>query len=481
MRVVFIYPDILDVPGWRGYYYEGLASLAAVLEERGHETALVHLVRREPPEAVLERVAAAGEGKPSLAAFSFSTIQKVYVKALCPLLKEELRWPVIAGGIHPTLEPEGTLREIPGLDWVCRGDGEEVLPRVADLLEKGERPGPGGGVWCRDPSTGEVHPGGLAPSADLARLPHPKRDLFDLLGIQGGEQGILSAMSSRGCPFHCTYCCNRTLRETYRAGGQAYIRQKPPGRFVEELEKSLDIFPGPVGGFFFDDDIFGVDLGWMEEFSRLYKSRVGRDFGCNLRPEMVTPGRVALLAETGCRKVHIGLESGDERLRKEVLGRAVSDALLEKAFRLLKEAGIQILTYNLLGLPGETPSSLLKTLKLNARLDPGEVQHSILFPFRGTEIFERAREEGLLSERQVLDYFQDSSLDLPGISRRQVLFFQAHFGTLLGWYRRLGRLPSWLGRPLEVLTDWILSRRWVAALFGPRKGTGRPNPSDSRG
>ncbi len=468
MRVVFVYPDILDVPGWKGYYYEGIASLGAVLEEKGHEPRLVHLVRREPPGKQLERIAAeAGDGA-ALVAFSFSTIQKAYVEALAPMIRRELGLPMLAGGIHATLDPAGTLRDIPSLDWACRGDGEEVLPRLADLLDKGIRPGPGGGLWERDRDTGGIRPGGLAPAADLAVIPHPKRDLFDLAGLQGAEQGILSAMSSRGCPFHCTYCCNKTLRETYKSGGQAYIRQKPPGRFVEELEEAVRIFPGPVGGFFFDDDIFGVDLAWMEEFSRLYTSRLGRNFGCNLRPEMVTPQRVRLLAETGCRRVHMGLESGSENLRKEVLGRNVSNALLEKSFALLKEAGISILTYNLLGLPGEDAGAVLETLKLNARLAPDEVQHSILFPFPGTEIYDRAREGGFLSRREVLDYFQDTALDLPGLSRAQILFFQARFQGLMRWYRRLARLPRWLGRVLERWTDRVLKWKWVAVLFSPR-------------
>ena len=473
MRVVFVYPDILDVPEWRGYFYEGVASLGAALEKRGHEPRLVHLVRRESPEAVLERIAGEAVEGPALVAFTFSTIQKVYVEEWAPLVRKKLGLPMIAGGIHATLDPAGTLREIPSLDWVCRGDGEEVLPRVADLLEKGDRPGVGGGLWERDGKTGEIQDGGLAPAADLARLPFPKRDLFDMTGIQGGEQGILSAMSSRGCPFHCTYCCNKTLRETYKAGGQAYIRQKPPERFVEELEEAVRIFPGHLGGFFFEDDIFGVDLGWLEEFSRLYKARLGRNFGCNLRPEMVTPQRVRLLAETGCRRVNMGLESGDESLRREVLGRKVSNAMLEQAFRILREGGISILTYNLLGLPGEGVESLLKTIKLNARLAPDEIQNSILFPFQGTEIFDRAKEEGLLSKRRVLDYFQDTALDLPGLSRRQILFFQARFQGLVAWYRRLGRLPGWLGRSLEALTDQVLRWPWVPALFGPRRPKGK--------
>ncbi len=468
MRVVFVYPDILDAPGWKGYYYEGVASLGAALQAAGHQVGLVHLVRRESPRETLEKIAAlAGEG-PALAAFSFSSIQKAYVEPLVPLVREELGLPTLAGGIHATLDPAGTLRDIPSLDWVCRGDGEEVLPRLAALLEQGERPGPGGGLWERDRATGEVKEGGMAPAADLARVPFPKRDLFDQGAIQGAEQGILSVMSSRGCPFHCTYCCNKALREAYKAGGRAYLRQKPPERFVRELEEAVRGFPGKVGGFFFDDDIFGVDLGWLEEFSRLYRARLGHAFGCNLRPEMVTPRRVRLLAETGCRRVHMGLESGDERLRKEVLKRTISNSLLEEAFGLLKEAGISILTYNLLGLPGEDARSLLETIKLNARLAPDEMQHSILFPFMGTEIYERAKEEGLLSKRKVLDYFKDTALDLPGLTRSQILFFQARFQGLVNWYRRLGRWPRLPGRILEALTDRVLSWKWVAALFAPR-------------
>jgi radical SAM superfamily enzyme YgiQ (UPF0313 family) len=204
----------------------------------------------------------------------------------------------------------------------------------------------------------------------------------------------------------------------------------------------------------------------------LYRERIGISFGCNLRPEMVRPAVVRTLAEAGCGRVHMGLESGSEAIRREVLGRPIADEDLEAACRLLQEAGIQVLLYNLLGLPREDVSAVLRTIKLNARLAPDHIQHSIFFPFPGTELHGLVVREGLLADREVTDYFSDSALDLPGLSRGQVLFFQARFKALVRWYRTINRLPPWLGLGLAGLTDLLLGWRITAWLGRSRRRKG---------
>ncbi len=183
-----------------------------------------------------------------------------------------------------------------------------------------------------------------------------------------------------------------------------------------------------------------------------------------MRPELISRESLDILVGAGCGRIQFGIESGDEELRRSILKRGIPNSRFSEISDLLKSRGIYFLTYNMVGIPGEDPKSALETIKINARIGPDYVQNALFYPLPRTELFEKARKEGLFSNRVVKDYFVDTILDLPGFPRDQVLFFHNSFKRLMSLYRTIWKLPKPIGLVAEKAVDWILLRRTTGKL-----------------
>ena len=467
MKIVFVYPDlIISEPWWKGYYFEGLACLSAVARAAGHDTALVHVPQPIPNEELLSRVAAAaGNEKKVLIGFSATTNQFHYVKRWAPLLKKEFGFHQLCGGIHPTLDPANAIAAS-GIDTICLGDGEAPLVDLANALEAGRPTDSILGTWSRLPD-GSIKKNCLGPLTDIDQIPFPHVELYpnyrDLYLVKDNI-GIL--MGSRGCPYDCSYCCNRALMDMAKGRGK-YMRFKNPERFIEEIEDYLRRYP-KTWGFFFEDDIFGVKMAWLKEWAPLYKKRIGKPFGCNMRPNLVDPEMVKVLTEAGCIRVQMAIESGNDEIRNQILNRRLSNERLVESFKMFQDAGVTVVSYNMVGSPNETPSTVLDTIKLNAEINPGLIQHSITYPYAGTALYDNCVQNELIRpEEEVTDYFKDSALQLQTISRDQILFFQKHFKEFVRFYQTIWKLPNALRVPAERATDFVLTRSRTPLFFEP--------------
>jgi len=171
----------------------------------------------------------------------------------------------------------------------------------------------------------------------------------------------------------------------------------------------------------FDDDTFTKNPRWMAAFLKAYRNSVGRPFHCNTRPETVTPEVCRLLKEGGCDTVALGCESGNEDLRRTVLNRAMSDAAIIRAADTIRAAGLRLSTFNMVGVPGERWTDFLKTVALNRRIRPDQVQMTVYYPFRGTALGDACFERGLVRQNEAAaSYFAGSVLRLPGFPHWQI-------------------------------------------------------------
>jgi radical SAM superfamily enzyme YgiQ (UPF0313 family) len=243
------------------------------------------------------------------------------------------------------------------------------------------------------------------------------------------------------------------------------MRFKEVPRFIEELKAYLALYPN-TWGFVFEDDIFGVSKKWLEEFAKIYPREVGLPYGCNMRPNLVTPELVKALAETGCRRVNMAIESGDDEVRNFILNRNLAREKLVRAFRLFKEAGVEVKSYNIVGSPHETPAAVLETIKINAEIDPEYMQLTIFYPYEGTPLFDLVVDEHLMADREVTDYFRDTSLEQSSISRAQVIMFNRNFEGLVKHYQRIWKLPGPLKGLAEKATAKFLCWDKAPAVFG---------------
>ena len=256
MRVLFVYPNLYTQMGFN----HGLATLSAVLKRAGHETRLLNQNENLPPVPTEEDVfALVRDWQPGLIAFSCLTQQYRAAKELATWLRRaaaerglELP-PMLVGGIHPTMVPTEVMSD--GVwDHVGVGECEDALLELVTRLERGERPDDvrnfltwKGGVRPAAaefaPVSSELwHHNPVGEFPDMRTLPMPDYELFDTQRITDQKHGWFGLLSSRGCPYRCTYCLNHKIVDRYRDElGRSttqigFFRFRPPQLLIEEIQ-----------------------------------------------------------------------------------------------------------------------------------------------------------------------------------------------------------------------------------------------------
>ena len=452
MKVLFVYIDLaaqknrkgelVCTPG--GWFQEGIASMAACLRQAGHQADLYHLVN---PVERDEFVKAIRRHAPDVAGLSIGS-------AIFPMSTSYARWTreagvpvVIAGGVHAMMMPDQTLAG--GFDIACVGEGERPMVELCDRLERAEDITTIPSLHVKTDNGVVANPTGPL-IEDLDELPFPCFDLFDFRRLVSSQTYTGLARVSRGCPYNCTYCCNRQIRALY-PNARSFARTRSPAGAIGYL-KALRTAYRQMRYVNFMDDIFHPDESWLEEFVPMYKREIGLPFVAQHRPGLLTEHATSLLRDAGCYELHFGLESGNEQMRRRILKRGnISDEQIIEAFRLCKKYDIATGAYNMIGLPFETMSMALETIKLNALVAPNRVWNPIFTPYPGTELHRVAAEAGLVPKEP--DYETEIVVDNPGFRPQRVLFVRAYFKPFVDAYKLARRLPRVLGHPLEVVLD----------------------------
>ena len=144
------------------------------------------------------------------------------------------------------------------------------------------------------------------------------------------------------------------------------------------------------------------------EFCTKYKKEIDLPFTCNGRVENIDNRLCNVLKKANCNSIMFGVESGSEKIRKEILNRTISDEMIISAFRNVKRVGIKTFSYNMVGIPYETMDDINKTIELNKKIKPDEVQTTIFYPFPGTELFYLCKKNGWIQDRKIKDYNSES-------------------------------------------------------------------------
>ncbi|MGQ9567691.1 MAG: B12-binding domain-containing radical SAM protein [Anaerolineae bacterium] len=472
MKITLVYPDIEGVAyyGARKYYH-GLGYLSSVLREAGHETSLIYLQAEPTREAFLQELQAL---RPDVVGFSSTTHQHPYVERCATWIKEEMpEVKTVSGGTHPTLVPDQVAQH-PALDFVCVGEGEYTLRDLVARLSAGEDGTDVPGLWAR--RGGEVVRNPLRPLIqDLGELPFPDRELFGFAEILRQNDGWVDMMAGRGCPYQCSYCCNPGLQKRYKGLGR-YVRYRPVENILAELRALQARYPVRVLNF--QDDVFTLDREWLLQFCERYAAEFRVPFWINTRVERIRDEAIVeALAHAGCAGVRIGLESGNERLRREILKRQMGNDEIRAAFRLLRKHGLKAYTCNMLGIPGETPEMIRETVDLNRELFPDQFQFSVFHPYPMTELYEVSVREGYYDPHRVLPtyYSRQSVLELPTLSPEELAEGYDRFVELRRELELRRRSPlKW--RIYDVLRRWVFGgdalrlRRALNAVARWRRG-----------
>lgn len=405
----------------------GLMSISAVLKSNGFpDVRLFHFVRKAD---FRQWQSALDKYNPGLIGFYLPSCQLGLVKKLIADIPYRGAF-TVCGGPHPACFPE-SIDELPGLDAVCVGEGEYIMVELARALRAGKDPTRIRGLWVRQ--NGRIVRNMPRPFiANLDELPYADRDLFDTQhSIDAYGLSQIRVLASRGCPYRCTYCYNYKLGESQPG---RYVRFRSTEHLLGELKILKSRFR--FSEVFFDDDIFMLDKKRLAEFAERYPQEVGVPFVFCGRVEVCDRATLQLLKKAGARRIDVGVEVGNEELRRKVLRRPMSDRRILETSHAARELGFQVKTLNMVGLPGETPEMHMETVRLNRQIRPTIVGLSVFTPFPGTDLYDMCVKEGYLPARKEIPYdaaLHKCVIHMPQFTAKQINRSYRLFGIRVFW------------------------------------------------
>jgi len=464
MKVLFVMPLAYSV------YPFQLAALSSYMKKLGHSCEYLELVLGNvddlPDMAITKVEEKIKDFNPDLVAFSSYDMTTNWIIQISKVIKAKQNVPILVGGYTATLAPQ-TYYDIPEIDYIGIGEGEYIMEELLRRLEAKEECHDIPGIYARKEGVFQENPVKYL-IEDLDELPFPDREIFDHQAHIGdpddGGEVFLAIMASKGCPYKCSYCANEFIKAKYE-NYKKYVRFRDPELVCDEIEEAAKKYR--FNKVSFEDDMFTANPTWLRNFGEVYKRRIGLPFRCNIRPETSTDKNCKLLADMGCELVSIGVETGDREMRKIVLSRNMSDDCLLNAGKFLKKYNIKLRTFNLVGLPNETYYTLFKTIWMNFRLSPYEVQTSIFYPIMGTGLGDQCFEDGIVDIekfKKIKEYAYETCLTNSKVPNTIIVaskWINSGVGILGG--------PFNVFRAIFVLIKNKLSiqRQWVSNL--PRK------------
>ena len=353
----------------------GLGYLAAVAEKNGHAVSVIDCLPVDMDYNEMKKQVAAFDpdiiGITSTTSTFPSALQAAHVlKESCPNAL------TVLGGPHVTFMDTSTLSECPDVDAVVRREGEETLLDLARCVANEKKLDEVAGITFR--KNGKIVQMPDRPLIqNLDELPFPALKHFPLSKYQIFGKTYLPIITSRGCPFRCSFCVSsRMVGNTLRA--------RSPKNVVDELEWLKNVHGAEA--FVFYDDILTFDKKRIYDICDEIKNRkIGLPWDCTTRVDQVSRELLAKMREANCQEVFFGVESGCQRILDKV-HKKTSIELNEKAIKWAKEAGLFVAISVIIGYPGETRDTLKQTLDFVRRMKADDVYLSVAMPFPGTEL-----------------------------------------------------------------------------------------------
>jgi anaerobic magnesium-protoporphyrin IX monomethyl ester cyclase len=395
IKITFVYPD-----------YESLAVeyLMSVCRQDGQEVDLVFYTTGDPyvglkkREVFFKEVATRiANTKPQVAAFSCVTDnyqdQLGCAKALKEIAPGVL---VVFGGVHPTAVPEMVLKEA-AVDCIAIGEAERSFSaflgqcRFDKVVYLPEQPVAGIVFKVNGMLVGDLKEGELP---DLNALPFPyKKPFHTHFKLFSRAYDI---MSSRGCPYSCSYCFNSHMR---LLRGKSLLRRRTVDNVIAELlhARNEHNFKYVI----FNDDCFTASDAWLEEFCERYRKEVRRPFACLAIPQYLNQKKVDQLRAAGCYHVEIGVQSLDQGLCKSILQRNVDAHKIVECIAMLKKAGILVQVDHMIGYPDDVPKVEEAAALFYNEHRPHVVSVFWLTYYPKTAIIDIARNRGVLHDGDI--------------------------------------------------------------------------------
>ena len=385
-------------------YPVNVAYLASVCKQAGYEVELWDFcVQPFSEEDVKERLRRA---KPSIVGVSCVT-PAIYHGGLLAKWAKEIDENIVTmiGGVHVTALPKETLSEFSHFDIGVLTEAEDSILEIAEMVERSAYPGGINGTVYRENGQLVVAPPRFD-FPDVNTIPYPDRTLLPMelytkkhagRGISRTVWNVAELDSSRGCPYACTFC-NVELTHGRK------VRFRTPENILGEIEECVRRFG--TNYVLFNDSTFTIRKERVLEIVRSLPKLGIKGYSVNAHVNTVDWEMLETLAKTGCHRIMYGVESGSDRVLREI--KKNSDGKkIRKAFELSKAAGIPNVegTFILGADPYETEDDMMATEQLIRDISPDIVGVGVITPYPGTTQFHDLQNLGLM-EKLAWDQFQ---------------------------------------------------------------------------
>ena len=303
--------------------------------------------------------------KPSLVGISVMSPFVPIARKLTKLIKDNSSALVIWGGVHPTISPESSIKEA---DIICIGEGEGAITDLATHMRDGKDYSKVKNLWINN--SGKIIKNSMRPLIqDLDSLPFPSRGNDSFLFINSNRvtkyDSTLSdshmwIISSRGCPFVCSYCVNSVLRPLYKDLGN-FTRRRSVNNIIREIKYNLDL-SGHQDYVIFKDEVFGTEESWLNEFESTYKKEIGLPFYVDYTPKFINSTLLNKLVNAGVHTIRFGLETGSDHIRKHVFHRTGKNNEIINIANKIASYGVKPEFDLIMNNPYDTEESLENTI-----------------------------------------------------------------------------------------------------------------------
>ncbi|HEX9744185.1 MAG TPA: radical SAM protein [bacterium] len=323
--------------------------------------------------------------------------------------------PIAWGGIHGILCPEECVRFA---DIAFTGEAENDWTEFLHRVETGQDWSDLGGTWTRDAEGNLQNNGAGDTEEDLDTVPFPDYDNDRKYLIKNGvldktepflkQCDSVFVLSSRGCPFHCTFCASPLMLKDHLKGDRSgkFVRQRTVNNVIGEIKYIEEAIPNFAAvrdaTINFGDDVFVLKIDWVREFTKAYYDNFTRPYWCYFHPNTVKKDIVETLAQSGLKYVDMGVQSGSERIRTELFDRTDNDKRIQKAVNILHDAGVNIVMDVITDNPFDTEEDKKMALEFFLSLKrPFMLNYLSMIMFPKVRFTDRAMEAGLINENDI--------------------------------------------------------------------------------
>ena len=460
MRITFVH---------LGREHLGIEYLSSILKQQGHEVSLAYDPGLFGPEdnvfylPRLEKlfdqrrqvIATIRAAAPDLVAFTVYTGNYQWALGIAREIRQYLETPIVFGGIHATLVPETVIAD-ENIDFVIEGEGFEALPRLIEALaSEAGRFEDVNNLWFR--KNGSIVRNRMAPPlADLDTLPFPDKTLFEK-DVNFIDDYVI--ISSLGCVFNCSYCCESYLNGLYR---HQYYRRRSVASVMAELTamKARYRFKEVM----FNDALFFTDKDWLRQLMTEYAKTINVPFRCFGKVSHLDDDICRLLKTGGCYCIEFGMQTWNETLKKKVLRRNETNARALEAFKRCDRFGLRYDIDHIFGLPGERIQDHVDGLYYYGQLKMlNRIKCHNLTYFPNTDMARFAADNDLLTAEDVgrlkagdiSDFFHGDAIRETSLKKAKTAFSKC--------YKLLPLIPGFIIRRLIRTGD----ARFFAAIPGP--------------